>query len=235
MPALRAPGPPAAAAAAADLAVGTTGVGLAGVALFDRAGRLRMGAAAGHRTPTWADLRISEGSTAHRVRRSKRLVTLGNYATESGCAPWLVDLFCGGEGCGALATVPLWQGDHVAGVLYGGMRSSAPIGDRTLRALEQIAQMLSATPLLPAAPLPAAPLPSGVPPADGWAVRPRLTARELEMLTLLAQGMSTRAIEEATFLTTNSVRTYIQGALGKLGATSRLQAVATARRLGMLD
>jgi DNA-binding CsgD family transcriptional regulator len=226
-----APGPAAdasrraAVAAAADLAVDATGVHLAGVAYFDRAGCLRMDAAAGHRTPAWPDLRIGRASTAHRVRRSKRLVTLGDYATESGCAPWLVDMFCGGEGCSALATVPLWRADDVCGVLYGGMRGRAPIGDRTLLALERIARVLSVAD---------APVAAPAPPADGWAAAPRLSHREREMLALLAEGVSTTAIAEATFLTTNSVRTYIQGALGKLGAGSRLEAVATARRLGLI-
>ena len=61
-----------------------------------------------------------------------------------------------------------------------------------------------------------------------------LTAREREVLDLLAQGESKEAIARRLFLSANTVRNHIQNILGKLGAHSRLEAVATARREGLI-
>ena len=64
----------------------------------------------------------------------------------------------------------------------------------------------------------------------GW----DLTAREREVLDLLAIGESKEAIAGRLFLSTNTVRNHIQNILTKLGAHSRLEAVATAAREGLL-
>ena len=64
----------------------------------------------------------------------------------------------------------------------------------------------------------------------GW----DLTAREREVLNLLAIGESKEAIARRLFLSTNTVRNHIQNILTKLGAHSRLEAVATASREGLL-
>jgi DNA-binding CsgD family transcriptional regulator len=214
---------------AAELAAEVTGIHLTGVALFDTEGCLKMQAVFGHRTRTWAELSIPHASIAHRVRRTGRVASLSNYARESGCAPWLIDMFCGGEGAVALAAVPLRLGDEVIGVLYGGVREPIEIGDRVLYALDRVARLTSATAWSSGHPVTVGPTPE----ADGLPV-PELTIRETEMLVLLADGVSTREIAERTGLTVNSVRTYIQSTLTKLGAGSRLEAVARARALELL-
>ena len=61
-----------------------------------------------------------------------------------------------------------------------------------------------------------------------------LTPREREVLDLLAQGESKEAIAQRLFLSANTVRNHIQNILGKLGAHSRLEAVATATREGLI-
>ena len=61
-----------------------------------------------------------------------------------------------------------------------------------------------------------------------------LTPREREVLGLLAQGQSKEAIAQRLFLSANTVRNHIQNILGKLGAHSRLEAVATATREGLI-
>jgi DNA-binding NarL/FixJ family response regulator len=53
-----------------------------------------------------------------------------------------------------------------------------------------------------------------------------LTPREVEVLALIAQGMSNLEIAERLFLSINSVKTYIRSAYAKIGATSRSRAVA---------
>jgi DNA-binding NarL/FixJ family response regulator len=68
--------------------------------------------------------------------------------------------------------------------------------------------------------------------------RPRplepLTARELEVLQLLAEGSSTSQASEQLGISTATLRAHVQAILRKLGAHSRLEAVAEAARLGVI-
>ena len=68
--------------------------------------------------------------------------------------------------------------------------------------------------------------------------RPRplepLTARELEVLQLLAEGASTAQASEQLGISTATLRAHVQAILRKLGAHSRLEAVAEAARLGVI-
>jgi DNA-binding NarL/FixJ family response regulator len=61
-----------------------------------------------------------------------------------------------------------------------------------------------------------------------------LTAREWEVLQLLAEGFNAAQIAEQLFISRNTARNYVQNVLGKLGAHSKLEAVAVARRSGLL-
>jgi ATP/maltotriose-dependent transcriptional regulator MalT len=62
----------------------------------------------------------------------------------------------------------------------------------------------------------------------------RLTARERELLPLLASGMSNAKLAKTLFISNNTVKTHVRHLLAKLGATNRLEAVARARSLGLL-
>jgi DNA-binding NarL/FixJ family response regulator len=62
-----------------------------------------------------------------------------------------------------------------------------------------------------------------------------LTAREQETLTLMAQGGTTRAIGRLLGVADNTARNHVQRVLEKLGAGSKLEAIAIARREGLLD
>ena len=68
--------------------------------------------------------------------------------------------------------------------------------------------------------------------------RPRplepLTARELEVLQLLAEGASTAQASEQLGISSATLRAHVQAILRKLGAHSRLEAVAEAARLGVI-
>jgi NarL family two-component system response regulator LiaR len=55
-----------------------------------------------------------------------------------------------------------------------------------------------------------------------------LNEREREVLALLAQGLSNRAIAERLFLSVATVKYHVRVLLSKLGATSRAEAVALA-------
>ncbi|MFC5829793.1 response regulator [Nonomuraea insulae] len=62
-----------------------------------------------------------------------------------------------------------------------------------------------------------------------------LTARERETLLLLAEGASTHEISDRLGVARNTARNHVQHVLEKLGARSKLEAVAFARRDGLLD
>jgi LuxR family maltose regulon positive regulatory protein len=61
-----------------------------------------------------------------------------------------------------------------------------------------------------------------------------LSARELEVLTLLATGKSNRAIAEELVVTLDTVKRHVTNLFNKLGVANRTQAVARARELGLL-
>ncbi len=67
--------------------------------------------------------------------------------------------------------------------------------------------------------------------------RPRagLSARELEVLQLLARGASTTEIVEQLVLSPHTVRNHVRNILAKLGAHSKLEAVAVAAREGIVS
>lgn len=61
-----------------------------------------------------------------------------------------------------------------------------------------------------------------------------LTAREREVLLLLARGHSNAAIATALGLRENTVKTHVTAIFGKLGAHTRTEAVALAARRGLV-
>lgn len=66
-------------------------------------------------------------------------------------------------------------------------------------------------------------------------VCPTLTPRQMEVLHLLAAGASTSQIQDTLHLARETVRNHIRHLLRALGANSRLEAVAVARRSGLID
>ena len=71
-------------------------------------------------------------------------------------------------------------------------------------------------------------------PAHAVSAMPDLTARELEVLQLLANGLSNQAIAEALFISDRTVQTHLTSIFAKMGVASRLEAVLTAIRCGWL-
>ncbi|MHC5114435.1 MAG: helix-turn-helix transcriptional regulator [Planctomycetota bacterium] len=61
-----------------------------------------------------------------------------------------------------------------------------------------------------------------------------LTPREHEVLALIAAGQSTREIADALYVSPSTVRNHVHNILAKLGVHSRLEAVTTALRFGVL-
>ncbi|WP_037676685.1 response regulator transcription factor [Streptomyces griseus] len=71
----------------------------------------------------------------------------------------------------------------------------------------------------------------------GQVVSPRaeLTGREVEVIRLMAEGRSNRAIAEALFLSEATVKTHLVRVYRKLGVDNRAAAVSEAVRRGLLD
>jgi two-component system, NarL family, response regulator LiaR len=61
-----------------------------------------------------------------------------------------------------------------------------------------------------------------------------ITPRELEILELIAQGMSNREIAEKLFVSENTVKTHSSRLFDKLGAKRRTQAVQLGKEAGLI-
>ena len=64
---------------------------------------------------------------------------------------------------------------------------------------------------------------------------PRLTERELEVLKLVAKGMSNREIGDSLFISDNTVKNHVRSILEKLHLHSRMEAVVYAVREKLFD
>jgi DNA-binding NarL/FixJ family response regulator len=62
-----------------------------------------------------------------------------------------------------------------------------------------------------------------------------LSAREAEVLQLLANGLTTDAVGKQLYLSPTTVRSYGENAMRKLEARNRVHAVAQGLRLGLLS
>jgi DNA-binding CsgD family transcriptional regulator len=61
-----------------------------------------------------------------------------------------------------------------------------------------------------------------------------ITRRELEILELIAQGMSNREIADKLFVSENTIKTHSSRVFDKLGAKRRTQAVQLGKEMGLL-
>jgi DNA-binding NarL/FixJ family response regulator len=65
--------------------------------------------------------------------------------------------------------------------------------------------------------------------------RRQLSRREIEVLRYLAEGLSTADVCNRMQLSVNTVRNHVQSAIRRLGAHSKLEAVAIAQREGIIS
>lgn len=73
------------------------------------------------------------------------------------------------------------------------------------------------------------------PAGDLFVLSEPLTQREEEVLALMAEGLTNRAIGYALSISEHTAKFHVQALLGKLGAQSRTEAVVRATRLGLLS
>jgi len=74
-------------------------------------------------------------------------------------------------------------------------------------------------------------LPAGIEPE---ALIEPLTDRELDVLRLMAEGLTYKEIAESLFISLNTVRSHVKAIYGKLHVNNRTQAVELARQLQIL-
>ncbi|HEY2616633.1 MAG TPA: response regulator transcription factor [Acetobacteraceae bacterium] len=77
-------------------------------------------------------------------------------------------------------------------------------------------------------------------PADGFRAAgedtlPLLTPREAEILTLVGEGMSNKAVARALGISVHTVKFHLEALFAKLDATSRAEAVAKGLRGGVIE
>lgn len=76
---------------------------------------------------------------------------------------------------------------------------------------------------------------SSMVPASSSTVLPEpLSEREIELLGLIASGLSNKEIGEALFITEGTVKNHMTHILGKLGVRDRTQAALKAKELGLI-
>jgi LuxR family maltose regulon positive regulatory protein len=61
-----------------------------------------------------------------------------------------------------------------------------------------------------------------------------LSEREIEVLQLIAEGLTNREIAARLYLSVNTVKVHSRNIYGKLGAHNRTEAAARAQALGIL-
>lgn len=61
-----------------------------------------------------------------------------------------------------------------------------------------------------------------------------LSEREIEVLQLIAEGLTNREIAKNLYLSLNTVKVHTRNIYGKLGVNNRTQALAKGRSLGLL-
>ena len=110
------------------------------------------------------------------------------------------------------------------------------LGLRITRSRETIRETVVVKEVLVPAEAPAPFVPNSDPFAPNTARQQTLgiTARELEILALIARGFSNREIATQLFVSENTVKTHCARAFDKLGAARRTQAVQRGKELGLL-
>ncbi|MEV0642263.1 response regulator transcription factor [Streptomyces sp. NPDC050619] len=130
-----------------------------------------------------------------------------------------------------LGSDPLGSGHGFSALPSGGFLATSGLSSTSLDdALRRVTADESAPPAQPARRLL-----SGIPPSCvGGGRAARLTPREQETLTLLANGLSNKQIARSLGISTHGVKRLVGAILLKLGSPNRTAAVVTAMQIGLL-
>jgi DNA-binding CsgD family transcriptional regulator len=113
------------------------------------------------------------------------------------------------------------------------------LGQRLTRRPERVAPMTPVAPIAPVAPTivvreVVVPAPIPLVRDEDRVAALGITPRELEILQLIADGLSNREIAERAHVSENTVKTHLSRLFDKLGARRRTQAVQRARELRLI-
>jgi DNA-binding CsgD family transcriptional regulator len=123
----------------------------------------------------------------------------------------------------------------VVAAVYGALVSLLRAGRGAERALTEVPTQPAAPATARSASVAGALGPPQSPPGIASPPIEPLTRREVAVLEQLAAGRSNREIAKALYIAPGTVKAHLNHIFRKLGATSRLQAVARAREAGLLD
>ena len=148
------------------------------------------------------------------IQATRRLLTSGNAArvlmlTTFDLDEYVVDAFRAGASGFLLKTAPPHQLVAAVRTIHDGDALLAPASTRRL--IEQYAR----------------------PPAEAPALA-ELTAREREVLSLLARGLNNAEIAEQLVVESSTVKSHVASLLAKLGLRDRVQAVVHAYESGLV-
>jgi PAS domain S-box-containing protein len=129
------------------------------------------------------------------------------------------DVARGGEGRRGAIAIPALMGNEVLAVVELKTDREFRIGERLMRSLYGIAHELG----------------HFLARRRGELAAPLLTAREIEVLQLAAEGLSAPRIAARLGVSPSTARTHLENIYVKLEISDRSSAVATALRLGLID
>lgn len=168
----------------------------------------------------------------HRIRRQVKLVTLAAMAharigNENLARRNFHDALTMARRCGYVRTI-LDEGDAIVGLLrdeYESIGEPANGADPASAGLrDYIATLLDASG-------------AGVQKARAtrqFAPLEPLTQREIEILAFLANGVSNKEMAKRVFVSENTIKFHLKNIYGKLGVSSRLQAILAGRQIGVI-
>ena len=118
------------------------------------------------------------------------------------------------------------EGSPMAGLLYEALSQGI--------APDYVSQLLSAFPSAGPEQSRSPEEQTKIPKPESAIVEP-LSAREVEVLQLIAEGLTNKEIAAKLYLSLNTVKVHTRNINGKLAVSSRTKAVARARALGILS
>ena len=129
---------------------------------------------------------------------------------------------------GGFVRVFVDEGPPMARLLYELLAQIDPLSEQV--STEYVQQLLAAFPEVESQQVPSA-APQN--PDEAW-IEP-LSERELEVLRLIAEGLTNQAIASQLYLSLNTVKAHTRTIYSKLDVNSRTQAAARARALGLIS
>jgi NarL family two-component system response regulator LiaR len=136
----------------------------------------------------------------------------------------------GGLVAAIFAVLGIWLGIKLTRTRQTVVVREVPVFVSALNPLPVLAPL----PVLNPLPVPPATHPTAFTPDERKQKDLGITRRELEILELVAQGMSNREIAGKLYVSENTVKTHCSRAFDKLGARRRTQAVQLGKEFGLL-